>query len=221
MTAGPAATATPTPAERRRSLALPRTYGIVVGGEESMPASTFAAVDPSTGNDWANVAQASDSDVEAAVEAARRAFPSWRRTTLAERQSLLWQLADRVAEVEDWPSLLAIENGRPIREAVLADVPVTVDIFRYYAGLVRDHVGEHLDQGDRNVHIYTVAGAARADRGSDPVELAADLDGAQARARRSRPATPSCSSRPSSPPRASSSSCAVPPTSCRPASSTS
>ena len=121
-----------------------------------MPASTFAAIDPSTGDDWANVAQASDSDVEAAVEAARRAFPGWRRTTLAERQSLLWQLADRVAEVDDWPSLLAIENGRPIREAVLADVPVTVDIFRYYAGLVRDHVGEHLDQGDRNVHIYTV-----------------------------------------------------------------
>jgi aldehyde dehydrogenase len=145
-----------TPAERRTSLALPRSYGLVIGGEESTPGASFAAVDPSTGSEWASVAQASDAQVDDAVETARRAFASFRRTTLAERQELLWRLADRIAEAPEWPSLLAIENGRPIREASGADVPVTVDIFRYYAGLVRDHVGENLFMGDRNAHIFTV-----------------------------------------------------------------
>jgi acyl-CoA reductase-like NAD-dependent aldehyde dehydrogenase len=139
----------------RSDLSLPDDYGLVIGGEEVTPSDRFAAVDPSTGVEWASVAQASDGHVDEAVRAAAAAFRSWRRSSLAERQELLWRLGERVAEAPYWPTMLAIENGRPIREAVMADVPVTLDIFRYYAGLVRDHGGEHIDAGGA-AHLYTV-----------------------------------------------------------------
>ena len=121
-----------------------------------MPATTWAALDPSTGAEWARVVQASAEDVDATVGAARIAFRTWRSTSLAERPDLLWRLADRVAEGGDWPGLLAIENGRPIREATTADVPVTTDTFRYDAGLVRDQVGQHLDSRHGPAHVFTV-----------------------------------------------------------------
>jgi aldehyde dehydrogenase len=139
----------------RSGLSLPDTFGLMIGGEEVVTAESFAAVDPSTGADWATVAQASDDDVDRAVRTAAAAFRSWRRSSLAERQELLWRLGERVGEGADWPTLLAIENGRPIRENVVADVPVTVDIFRYYAGLVRGHGGDNLDAGSA-AHLYTV-----------------------------------------------------------------
>ncbi len=139
----------------RSGLSLPDDYGLMIGGEEVSSAERFPAVDPSTGSEWARVAQASGAHVDEAVRAAAAAFRSWRRSTLAERQELLWRLGDRIAEGSDWPALLAIENGRPIREAELADVPVAVDIFRYYAGLVRGHGGDNIDAGGA-AHLYTV-----------------------------------------------------------------
>jgi aldehyde dehydrogenase len=145
-----------TPAARRRAFSPPSAYGLVIGGEDIAPASWFSAIDPSTGMQWADVGQASEADVDAAVGAAASAFRSWRRSSLATRQELLWQLGERVAEAGDWPELLAIENGRPIREAIGADVPVAIDIFRFYAGVVRDHGGENLDPANPKVRIFTV-----------------------------------------------------------------
>ncbi len=139
----------------RSGLSLPDDYGLVIGGDEVTTVERFAAIDPSTGAEWASVAQASDAHVDDAVRAAASAFRSWRRSSLAERQELLWRLGERVAEGPDWPTMLAIENGRPIREAVMADVPVTVDILRYYAGLIRGHGGDNLDAGAGG-HLYTV-----------------------------------------------------------------
>jgi aldehyde dehydrogenase len=156
MTASASRRAGATPAARRAGLSLPASYGLVIGGEERMPSEAFDAVDPSSGAQWARVGQASEADVDAAVGAARRAFRSWRASSLAERQELLWRLADRVAEADDWADLLAIENGRPIREAIAADIPVTIDIFRYYAGLVRGHGGDHLDAPGGSLHVFTV-----------------------------------------------------------------
>jgi aldehyde dehydrogenase len=119
-----------TPADRRRALTLPTTYRLVIGGDETTPATTWAALDPSTGAEWARVGQASAEHVDAAVGAARIAFGRWRSTSPAERQQLLRRSGDRVAEAGEWPALLAIENGRPIREAITVDGPVTTDIFR-------------------------------------------------------------------------------------------
>jgi acyl-CoA reductase-like NAD-dependent aldehyde dehydrogenase len=147
---------TTTTKDSRSAFEAARPYGFVIGGEEVEADAHFSAIDPSTGAEWAQVGQATDADVDAAVEAARRAFPGWRRSSLAERQELLWRLGELVSGAGDWPTLLATENGRPIREATLADVPVTADVFRFYAGLVRDQSGDNLATGDPNTRVVTV-----------------------------------------------------------------
>jgi aldehyde dehydrogenase len=140
----------------RRQYAPTGPYGLFIGGEERSAAEHFPAIDPSTGQQWAQVAEATQSDVDDAVCAAAEAFPHWRRSSLADRQELLWRLADRIAADSDWAILLATENGRPIREAVDGDVPIAIDIFRYYAGLIRDLSGLNLATGDPHTRIFTV-----------------------------------------------------------------
>ena len=131
-------------------------YGLFIDGEEVSGERDFAALDPSTGEQWASVADASTGEVDTAVAAARRAFAGWRRSTLEQRQRVLLALADAIEAAPDLPLMLATENGRPIREAVAADVPVTVGILRYYAGLVRGLHGETIPTEDPASRIFTV-----------------------------------------------------------------
>jgi aldehyde dehydrogenase len=133
-----------------------RPYGLVIGGEELPGAGVFPAVNPSTGSPWAELAQASPEQVDIAVRSAALAFRSWRRSTLEERQRVLLELADVIESVTDWPRLLATENGRPIREAEAADVPVAAGVLRYYAGLVRGLHGEALTPDDPAMRVFTV-----------------------------------------------------------------
>jgi aldehyde dehydrogenase len=132
-----------------------RPYGVFVGGDEHPGAEEFAAVNPSTGEEWARVAEASSAQVDAAVDAARKAFRSWRRSSLETRQQSLLAMADAIEQTADWPRLLATENGRPIREAMSADVPTAAGVLRYYAGLVRGLSGETLPTGDPASRVFT------------------------------------------------------------------
>ncbi|MBM7517505.1 aldehyde dehydrogenase family protein [Nocardioides nitrophenolicus] len=127
----------------------------LVGGEELPVGPTFTAVDPSTGRGWAEVAAGTAADADLAVDAAARAFASWRHTSLDTRQALLWEVAERLsASAEWWPRLLATENGRAIREAGLIDVPTAAEIFRYFSGIVRDLHGRTLPCGP-GAHVAT------------------------------------------------------------------
>jgi aldehyde dehydrogenase len=130
-------------------------YGFVIGGDEISARQTLPAIEPSTGKEWARISEATPSDVDRAVEAARVAFRTWCRTPLRERQEALLRLAAVAEEWDGWPVLLATENGRPIREAMGGDVPIAADVFRYYAGLVRDLNGSNLDTGDLNLRVFT------------------------------------------------------------------
>jgi aldehyde dehydrogenase (NAD+) len=150
------AEAKPETAPRARFVA-DSPYPMLIGGEEAPAKETFAAIDPSTGEPWAEVAQARSEDVDRAVEAARAAFRTWRRTTPLERQEMLWRLADAVeAEPERWARLLATENGRPIREAASGDVPTCAAILRYFSGLSRDHRGDQIPVEREDSLIYTL-----------------------------------------------------------------
>ena len=100
-------------------------------------AESFACIDPSTGEAWTRMGEASADDVARAVEAAGAAFREWRETSPATRQATLERIAAAIEEDPCWPGLLATENGRPIREARIADVPTAADIFRYFGGLAR------------------------------------------------------------------------------------
>jgi acyl-CoA reductase-like NAD-dependent aldehyde dehydrogenase len=108
----------------RRSYRPSEPYRLHIGGDWVAAAESFDAIDPSVGEPWARIPQASPADVERAVAAARAALPAWRRSTPATRQAALWAMADAIeAEPERWSRLLATENGRPIREALVGDIP--------------------------------------------------------------------------------------------------
>ena len=131
-------------------------YGLFVGGEEIAGDAEFAALDPSTGEQWATVAEASADQVDFAVGAAAKAFRGWRRSTLEERQRILLAMADAIEAAPRLAELLATENGRPIREAVAADIPIAAGVLRYYAGLVRGLHGETLPPEDPGMRVSTV-----------------------------------------------------------------
>ena len=88
-----------------------------IDGKWTKSSERFEIVDPSIGKVWTDLPQATPSDVELAVRSARKAFGSWKHSTLGTRQSILDSIADRVVAHEElWASLLPTENGRPVRE---------------------------------------------------------------------------------------------------------
>jgi acyl-CoA reductase-like NAD-dependent aldehyde dehydrogenase len=143
------------PASPEAPYAPSGAYGLFIGGDELAGSGEFAAINPSTGTPWAMLAEATPGEVDRAVAAAKTAFTGWRRSTLEERQRVLLALADAIEATPDWPRLLATENGRPIREALGADVPVAAGVLRYYAGIVRTLHGENLAPSDPDMRVFT------------------------------------------------------------------
>ncbi|MFB9764489.1 aldehyde dehydrogenase family protein [Nocardioides kongjuensis] len=131
-------------------------YEQLIGADWIAGTGTFEAIDPSTGQPWATLPQGSARDVDEAVRAARAAQRAWGRTTLDQRQTVLLAIADRFEEQgERFAPLLATENGRPIREAHLADLPTVCAIFRFFAGVVRSLNGEQIPVADPETLVYT------------------------------------------------------------------
>ena len=124
---------------------LKEHYGLLINGEW-VPAENgkeFETKNPATGEHLAFCADASAADVDRAVKAAQAAFPAWARKSPAERAALLLKIADRIDEAAK--TLAEVEtkdNGKPIRETTLVDVPLSSDHFRYFAGALRADEGE-------------------------------------------------------------------------------
>jgi aldehyde dehydrogenase (NAD+) len=95
----------------------------------------FDTVDPSNGEKLASVAQGSSADVDAAVEAARAAFPKWRALTSHVRARYLYALARLVQKHSRLFAVLeTMDNGKPIRESRDIDIPLVARHFYYHAG---------------------------------------------------------------------------------------
>jgi phenylacetaldehyde dehydrogenase len=98
---------------------------------------TFPTYNPATGEVLARVAEGDREDIDRAVAAARAAFDSgpWSKITPSERGRLIWKLADLIEKnAEEFAQLESLDNGKPAAIARVADVPGTVDLFRYMAG---------------------------------------------------------------------------------------
>jgi phenylacetaldehyde dehydrogenase len=103
----------------------------------SISGKTFPTYNPATGEVLAQVAEGDREDVEQAVKAARKAFDNgpWRRMTASERGRLIWKLADLLEQhTEEFAYLESLDNGKPLKIARVADVPLAVDLLRYMAG---------------------------------------------------------------------------------------
>ncbi|MGE3777584.1 MAG: aldehyde dehydrogenase family protein, partial [Pirellulaceae bacterium] len=134
------ATATERPASANRMRTPPvRQTQLLIDGRwvAAKSGKTFATINPTTGTEIAQVAEADKADVDLAVAAARRAFDSgpWSRMAAAERGRLLLKLADLIESHKDeLAALETLDNGKPIRDSLNADLPLTIACYRYYAG---------------------------------------------------------------------------------------
>ena len=103
----------------------------------SISGKTFATLNPATGQEICKVAEADSADVDLAVKAARKAFESgpWKKMSAAERGRRINKLADLMEK--NLPALAALEsldNGKPLRDSLNADLPLSIKAYRYYAG---------------------------------------------------------------------------------------
>lgn len=128
---------------------LEEKHGLLIGGRfvPAADGATFAVDDPAREETLAHVAHGRARDVDAAVAAARKAFEEgpWRRMNPSERGRLMWALADRIeSHAEAFAQLESLDNGKPLTVARAADVALTVDHFRYYAGWATKIEGETI-----------------------------------------------------------------------------
>jgi phenylacetaldehyde dehydrogenase len=134
------ATATATAAlDQNVSRFVSKTQKILINGKWSEAASgkTFATYNPATGDVLSLVAEGDREDINRAVKAARAAFDSgpWSKITPSERGRMMWKLADLIERhLEEFAQLESLDNGKPLKVARVADVPLAADLFRYMAG---------------------------------------------------------------------------------------
>ena len=114
---------------------------------QSASGKSFETVDPSTNQVICRVAEGDAADVELAVAAARRAFDSgpWSRMSASERGRLIYKLADLIeSHQEELAALESLDNGKPYRDSMAADLPLTIKCYRYYAGWADKIVGKTI-----------------------------------------------------------------------------
>jgi aldehyde dehydrogenase (NAD+) len=114
-----------------------RRFGHFVDGKWLQPAAGgyFDTTDPSSGETLAAVAQGSAADVDAAVHAARAAFPKWQLLTPHARARYLYALARQVQKHSRRLAVLeTMDNGKPIRESRDIDIPLVARHFYHHAG---------------------------------------------------------------------------------------
>lgn len=125
---------------------LREKYDCLIGGELTGAESgkTFPTINPATGEKLADVPDCDERDVNRAVEAARKAYPAWRRLTPTERAVYCRRLAARLRErAETYAMLDALDGGNTIR-SLRQDVEHAARMHEYFAGLATELKGETI-----------------------------------------------------------------------------
>jgi acyl-CoA reductase-like NAD-dependent aldehyde dehydrogenase len=106
-------------------------------------AETLATLNPHDNSVIAEVAMAGKADIDAAVAAARKAFPSWSQLSAAARGRVLLKLADLIeANADELARLESLDTGHPLRDSRALDVPRTAACFRYFGGMADKFQGD-------------------------------------------------------------------------------
>ena len=128
----------------KSKLAWRDRYDNFIGGKWVAPVGGqyFTNVSPITGKPIGEIARSQAADVELALDAAHKAKDAWGRAAPAQRALVLNRIADRIeANLPLLAQVETIDNGKPIRETTHADLPLGVDHFRYFAGVLRAQEG--------------------------------------------------------------------------------
>ena len=126
------------------------TGRLLIGGQWIEGSRKFETVNPATGEALTKIVEASAEEVNHAVKAARTAFEdrsgAWRKMSASERGRLIWKLADLVeTRIDEIAELETLDNGKPIFESRYVDLPMVVDVLRYYAGWATKIHGETVN----------------------------------------------------------------------------
>ncbi|OIR17694.1 acetaldehyde dehydrogenase 2 [mine drainage metagenome] len=138
-------------------------YDNFIGGKWVPPVKGvyLDVITPITGKVYTKAARSSAEDIELALDAAHAIADKWGRTAVAERANMLLKIADRLeANLELLAYAETVDNGKPIRETLNADVPLCIDHFRYFAGCLRAQEGtlSELDETTVAYHFHEPLG---------------------------------------------------------------
>ena len=124
---------------------LKKSYKMFINGEwvNSSNGITVKTYAPYNNELLSEFPDASESDVDLAVKSAKEAFKTWRKTTVKERAKILNKIADIIDENKDLLATVeTMDNGKPIRETTLVDIPLAATHFRYFAGCILADEGQ-------------------------------------------------------------------------------
>ncbi|RVU31132.1 aldehyde dehydrogenase family protein [Neptunomonas marina] len=138
-------------------------YGNFINGtwKEPVNGQYFTNTSPVNGEAVCEIPRSTAEDIELALDAAHAAKDAWGKTSVAERSNILLKIADRIEEnlerlavAETW------DNGKAVRETLAADVPLSADHFRYFAGCIRAQEGTigEIDETTVAYHFHEPLG---------------------------------------------------------------
>ncbi len=132
-------------------------YDNFIGGKWVAPVkgAYFDVITPISGKAFTKAARSEAADIELALDAAHAAADKWGRTPVGERSNILLKIADRIdANLELLAFVETVDNGKPIRETLAADIPLASDHFRYFAGCIRAQEGAISDLDETTVAYH-------------------------------------------------------------------
>lgn len=144
------------PGEAGAKIQYKAHYDNFIGGKWVAPikGQYFDVVTPISGKVYTKTARSTAEDIEAALDAAHAAADKWGRTAPTERSNILLKIADRIeANLEMLAYAETVDNGKAIRETLNADIPLSADHFRYFAGALRAQEGS-ISEIDENTVAY-------------------------------------------------------------------
>src|SRR5271154_1396854 len=144
-------------------VSIKKRYENYIGGEGVAPQSGqyFENVTPVTGQVLCEIARSNAADVDRALDAAHAAKKAWGKTSTTERGKMLEKIAQRIEDnLEMLATVETIDNGKPIRETMAADLPLAIDHFRYFAAAIRAQEGgiSQIDDDTVAYHFHEPLG---------------------------------------------------------------
>ncbi len=139
-----------------KSVEFKPQYEHYIGGEWVKPArgEYFENISPVNGQPFTTAARGTKEDIEAALDAAHKAFPSWSKTSATTRSNMLLKIAQVIEDnLEYLATIETIDNGKAIRETLAADLPLVIDHFRYFAGVIRADESTISEHDENTVSI--------------------------------------------------------------------
>ena len=123
---------------------LQNRYQLFIGGQwrDASDGEFFTTKCPANGEKLAECAQAAKEDGDDAVREAWKAFETWKKVPTSERAAILNKIADIIdANTEHLAMVESLDNGKPIRETMAIDIPLSAKHFRYFAGCITAEEG--------------------------------------------------------------------------------